>query len=913
MNKCLKIDRESELPWIQEYLDIMPTILVVLNRDGSIHLINRVGCQMLGYTAQELIHQNWFELFVPEAFMEGVQQTFASLMAGNVEPVRYYENGIRTKQGNEVIVGWHNDVLRDHQGNITGLISVGEDITLRKQAESQLLETRKNLAEVQTLAGMGAWEFIPSTREFKGSDEWWKLHYLDKDTLSVETIMSMMHPEDKASVIPRINDFLGSEGDTINIVFRHIRGDGQTIWLRLKGKTIRDENQKIIKKTGFAQDITEQRKAQEQLISFLENSPDAMILTNHLHEIMMFNRAAEQLFGYKRNELQGLSYETIISHELQIEQLEAMSPSESILSDILFHSKDNSYELTGIRKDKTRFLAEITINSFGTAENRSTVLVVRDIGPYHELEQAVLENRKKFESIFDNVAEAIIVFDLKSLQIEDMNQAALQLFQIAPLEDLNHAALGLFHVYQFPRSSSRSIMDLVAEKSEILNLQFHIQTGVYQQEPIKLIMTRNNKTNFMVSFKPSVIRIRGVIKVVAMITDLTQVMQEEANRRKKEELARQMQKQETLGLLSSGIAHDFNNVLMGILGYSELLSGMIKEGTPEFSFLEEIQKAGLRAADLVSQILNYSRSDDVDITAMDPLPIFKESTKMMMATFSKNIKIEIRHDSPVSMIRSNPTQLQQILINLCTNAAHAMEQTGGILRIELQERHCTRQTTPALPENGNYLVLKVQDTGCGIPPDVMKNIFDPFFTTKPQGKGTGLGLSIVQKIVMRQNGLLEVESEVGKGTRFTVFFRTALPETVSTVTDEFVDISGKEKILLVDDEITIIQSLKEGLSKKGYEVITVDSSVEAITLFEKSPYSFDALITDFDMPVLNGLELSRKIKRIRQDIPILMMSGLADTMDMEEVQAAGISLKLSKPISFKILFAKLRQLLDQVS
>ncbi|MBF0236820.1 MAG: PAS domain S-box protein [SAR324 cluster bacterium] len=911
MNKDLEISRESELPWIQEYLDIMPTILVVLNRDGSIRLVNRVGCEILGYTEKELVHQNWFELFVPEAFMEGVKQTFASLMAGNVEPVRYYENGIRTKQGNEVIVGWHNNVLRDQQGNITGLISVGEDITLRKQAEAQLLETRDNLLEVQKLAGMGYWEFIPQIGVVKWSDEVWKMLQKPKEELTMEKILKWIHPDDEPLVIPKIKAFMTVE-ESINIVFRFFRGDGQIRWMRVKGRTLRNNTQNIIKKTGFAQDITEPRQIQEQLTSFVENSPDAMILTNHLHEIIMFNRAAEQLFGYKRNELQGLSYETIISHELQIEQLESISQSESILSDILFRSRDNSYELTGIRKDKTRFVAEMTLNSFETAESRSTVLVVRDIGPYHELEQAVLENRKKFESIFYNAAEAIIVFDLNSLQIEDMNQAALQLFKIYQLEDMK-AALQLFQVHQRPRSSFRSIMDLVAEKSEILNLQYFIQTGVYQQEPIKLIMTRDDKTNFMVSFKPSVIRIRGVIKVVAMITDLTQVMQEEASRRKKEELARQMQKQETLGLLSSGIAHDFNNVLMGILGYSELLSGLIEEGTPEFSFLEVIQKAGLRAADLVSQILNYSRGDDIDITAMDPLPIFKESTKMLMATFSKNIKIEVRHDSPVSMIRSNPTQLQQILINLCTNAAHAMEETGGILRIELKERHCTKQTTPALPEDGNYLVLKVQDTGCGIPPEVMKNIFDPFFTTKPQGKGTGLGLSIVHKIVTRQNGLIEVESEVGKGTLFTVFFKTALPETVSTVTDEFVDISGKEKILLVDDEITIVQSLNEGLSKKGYEVITVDSSVEAITLFEKSPYSFDALITDFDMPVLNGLELSRKIKRIRQDIPILMMSGLADAMDKEEVQAAGISLKLSKPISFKILFAKLRQLLDQVS
>ena len=373
----------------------------------------------------------------------------------------------------------------------------------------------------------------------------------------------------------------------------------------------------------------------------------------------------------------------------------------------------------------------------------------------------------------------------------------------------------------------------------------------------------------------------------------------------------QAQKLQAIGQLAGGIAHDFNNILAGIMGFTEL--AMIQAGPDKAieRHLNGIFTGCRRARDLVNQILTFSRRQTPEKRNLKIQPVLMEALKLVRATIPSSIEIQTDFPKDKPVVSADPTQIHQMVINLCTNAAHAMASHGGVLRVGLSE---TRVSPKAIPpfvglKEGSYLVLTISDDGHGMSREVREKLFDPFFTTKETGRGTGLGLSVVHGIVKSHGGAIAVESEPGKGSTFRVYLPAA-GETGSTEPATAPKPrGGSETILFVDDEPTLGLIAKESLESLGYAVVPTTSSTEALKWVEADPARFHLVITDRTMPNLSGIELSRKIKAIRKDLPLIMCTGLFEAGIESLAESAGIGQCISKPLERVALAAAVRKAL----
>ena len=373
----------------------------------------------------------------------------------------------------------------------------------------------------------------------------------------------------------------------------------------------------------------------------------------------------------------------------------------------------------------------------------------------------------------------------------------------------------------------------------------------------------------------------------------------------------QGQKMEAIGTLAGGIAHDFNNILGAIFGYTELALNDLedKEGLEEF--LNEILGSARRARDLVRHILAFSRKSDMDQKPISPRFVVKEAVKLLRASLPSSIDIQLSLNSH-AMVYGNVTQIHQVIMNLATNAGYAMRDGGGVLNISLDEIEDNSEFHSRYPElpSGNLVRITVSDTGHGIPVEVLERIFDPFFTTKPVGEGTGLGLSVVHGIVKSFGGEIIVESEVQKGTTFYVLIPILDVELFDVTEKEGLgDLSGgQERILVVDDEISIAQTSKFMLEKMGYRVQSFSCSSSAWEAFSSDPDAFDLILTDYTMPRMLGTALSEKVRTLRKDIPIILTSGnLSITEDIDALHPISL---LKKPAASVEIAEAVRKALD---
>ena len=366
-----------------------------------------------------------------------------------------------------------------------------------------------------------------------------------------------------------------------------------------------------------------------------------------------------------------------------------------------------------------------------------------------------------------------------------------------------------------------------------------------------------------------------------------------------EEQLRQSQKMEAIGTLAGGIAHDFNNILTAILGNAEMGLVRVPEGNDVRHHFAEILKATKRARDLVKQILTFSRQEQQQPRPLHLGTIIKEVLKLLRATLPSTIEIRSNLSSPGGVVLADPIQIHQLVMNLCTNAAHAMQQGGGTMEVSLSQ--VTVEDGRGFPEltlkPGAFVELSVSDTGTGIDPAIMARIFDPFFTTKPIGEGSGMGLAVVHGIVQSLKGGLRVESGLGKGSTFRILLPMAAEAAGQEV--EMVPPAAVEdkqgRILLVDDEDILLRIGHQMLEHLGYRVTSVSSSLDAIECFQRQPQAFDLVITDQTMPKMTGADLAVALLEIRQDIPIILCSGYAVPIDEERMKELGIRELVQKP------------------
>ncbi len=381
---------------------------------------------------------------------------------------------------------------------------------------------------------------------------------------------------------------------------------------------------------------------------------------------------------------------------------------------------------------------------------------------------------------------------------------------------------------------------------------------------------------------------------------------------KLEERLQQAQKMESIGTLAGGIAHDFNNILHIMIGNAELALDDVPESNTAYANIEEIKKAGLRASGIVKQLLSFSRESGDELRPIDIVSVIRDALDLLRATIPTTIDVRRNLPDIDETVIADPNQINQVIMNLCINAAQAMDDSGGIIEVSAEKvvlDDSCEEKIPELPED-NYIKVTVSDTGSGIDPEFIDRIFDPYFTTRQVGQGSGMGLAVVHGIVKSHGGAVTVDSEVGKGSAFHLYFPLA-DEKIGKGASMTMQIQrGNENILFVDDEISIVNMMERNLSRLGYHLETMVDPEEAMELFQSKSDQIDLVITDMTMPQMTGIQLCEALRQIRPDLPIILCTGHSDLIDEEKAQQLGIAAYVMKPIAKQEMSRIIREVLD---
>ncbi|MBU0681723.1 MAG: DUF3365 domain-containing protein [Proteobacteria bacterium] len=521
----------------------------------------------------------------------------------------------------------------------------------------------------------------------------------------------------------------------------------------------------------------------------------------------------------------------------------------------------------------------------------------KEIGERLLAEEKIKAASERFNAVLDSIDALIYVADMESYELLFVNKYGRDTWgDIAGKICWQTLQSGLEGPCSFCTNSR-----LVGEDGA--------PTGIYVWEFQNLVNHR------WYECRDQAIRwIDGRMVRLEIATDITARIDAEQENQKLEVQLRQAQKMEAIGTLAGGIAHDFNNILTPILGYAELVQEEMAPGSKVWKNQGEIIKAGNRAKELVKQILAFSRQHEQQRLPIQIHLVVKEALKLLRSSLPTTIEIKQNIDSQCGYILADPTMIHQVMMNLCTNAYHAMREKGGTLAVSLSAAKIGPDDyiDELHLEAGDYLRLEVSDTGCGMTPQVRERIFEPYFTTRAQGEGSGMGLSVVHGIVSGLGGHITVYSELDQGTTFHVYFPKYAEQgnAVSPVTAPSATPTGHEHILVVDDEPSVVDVIDQFLSPLGYQVTTFVDPQRALEVFKTTPTAFNLVITDMTMPHMNGMDLAGKLLAVRPELPIILCTGFSEIINEEKVRAMGLRRLVMKPVLKSEIAQVVREVLD---
>jgi PAS domain S-box-containing protein len=683
----------------------------------------------------------------------------------------------------------------------------------------------------------------------------------------------------------------------------NIRKDGTHVVIETSGVPILDDEGRLLSYRGIDRDISERKRMEEALRKseamysmITQNMSDTLWLMDMNLKPIWISPSVERKRGYVLDQIQTMPLEKQLTPPSLRTVLEAVAVE---LAPERLGQKDLeislSMELEFCRKDGSTYWSDV---KFSVIRDRQgcpigVLGVGRDIDERKRAEEALRQSEERFSKAFHISPAPTLINAFDDGRCVDVNDSFLRLLGYTREEMIGRTEAEL-RVWETRDDYNRAVRKL-AGQGFILGAPLHLRTkdGKIRDVLVSAELITLNDRRFALS----------------ICYDVTE-------QRRLESQLRRSQKMEAVGTLSGGIAHDFNNILGAVMGYTEIAL-MEPETPPRLKrYLEQIHKAGERATYLVQQILTFSRQGEEKPQPMRVSPIIKEVLQLLRASFPSTIRIRQEIQAEHDTVLADPTQIHQIMMNLCTNAAHAMRESKGELTIRLASVDI-RARDPLLIHHalaaGRYLNLTVGDTGVGIEPAIMERIFDPFFTTKEPGEGTGMGLAVVHGIVKSCCGAVTVKSDVGQGAEFNVYFPLLPEEPEGRLGAGVAEpvAGGKERLLFVDDEDVLVQVGREMLRGLGYEVVGCTGSLEALELFRSQPERFDLVITDMTMPNMTGVELFREIRKIRPSTPVILCSGFSEAMTREKAQALGVSEFIQKPIVYQQIAPAIRRVLDR--
>jgi len=642
--------------------------------------------------------------------------------------------------------------------------------------------------------------------------------------------------------------------------------------------------------------ITERKQAEQkaaQLAAIVQSSEDVIIGKNLDGIITSWNRGAEKIYGYTASEIIGKPISTLLPSGLEDEVLQILGKIES-------EEHIEHYETVRRRKDGRDIFMSLTISPIRNAEGRivGASTIGRDITERKRAEETLRENKSRLDLAIRSANMGVWSWDIHENK-RYFDHKVCYLLGIDQAKFTGTADDFFNVVHPDDREMLKSALTRTIEQDVPYETEYR---AVWPDGSVHYIIAR---AKLFRDETGQPLRVNG------LAWDITERKLAEEQRAKLEAELQQAQKLETIGTLAGGIAHDFNNILQPIMGYTEMELNDLSPSNPLRKSLEEVLKASLRAKELIRQILAISRStEEQQRIPIDISSIIKEALKLLRSSLPSSI--EMRQKIRKSVALADPTQIHQVLMNLCTNAAHAMGDKGilevRLSPVDLSESDLADQAIFDL-KPGAYLRLSVSDTGSGIDAKTMERIFDPYFTTKEVGKGSGLGLAVINGIVKRHEGAITVQSVPGKGTTFSIYFPRLDSRPEATMQVEDPPQRGSERILLVDDEPALMEMATSILERLGYKVTGQTDSVTALEVFRSSPDEFDLVITDYTMPNLTGMDLAKEVRRIRPDIRIMLCTGFSEKITPDHMKELGVGL-LMKPYGMREISEAIRKTLD---
>jgi PAS domain S-box-containing protein len=792
-------------------------------------------------------------------------------------------------------------VYRDRFGRPVRITGISWDFTELRAAQEALRESEERLRLSLEAINDGLWDWNLPSGKAVFSPRWFTMLGYEPYEFpqTYDAWKTLLHPEDVDWTIREIKEHI-SRGEGYAIETRMRTKTGGWRWILTRGGVVeRDAAGNPVRLVGTHSDITERKRAEEEvreneeiLEAVFRLSPVGICVRDADGNYLHVNDEYCRTFEFSKEELIGRNFSLILPPG----EVEA---AKATYSRFVIENLPRPRERKRRRKDGAIVYTEATDCILSREKGDVAVItVVRDISRRKRTEESLLYSEDRYRRLFED--------------------AVLGIFRSTPdgkIISVNPAFARMF-AFESPEQARDQVNDVGADLYVDPSRRHEIVRRIFDAKGPILVENRfRRKDGNLFTGNLHLWAVRDgdgkLLCLEGFVEDITERKVAEQEKEKLEARLHQAQKLEAIGTLAGGIAHDFNNILAPIIGYTEMALNDVTQSHPMRHGLEQVLSAAFRAKDLVKQILAFGRSGkEQQQRPVEIGSVVKEALELLKASLPSSI--EMRQNIESGVASADATQIHQVLLNLCTNAAHAMDDKGildiRLCRVDLSLRDMADQSITDL-KPGPYLKLSVSDTGSGMDKKTLLRIFDPYFTSKEVGKGSGLGLAVVLGIVKRHDGAITVCSEPGKGTVFHVYLPRVNDEFESTVKVDNVLPGGSERILLVDDEPTVMQMGTTALERLGYKVTSSADSVIALELVQAGPCDFDLIITDFTMPKMTGLDFTREVRQILPHIPILLCTGFSEKITRRSLEELEVGL-LMKPYGMKQLSETVRKVLE---
>lgn len=917
-----RIKIESELQMLAAVVENSSELVNLSDLDGRMIFLNGAGQRMLGILPDDITKRAVMDV-IPDESMSRVKNELlqTALKEGRWEGELQYRNLLTG-----ILIDVHAMVftIRSPDGEPLYLANVSLDITERKRAENALISKNRELNDII--------EFLPDATiviDKEGKVIAWNRAIEEMTGTDKKDVLGKPHRA--ASVYfygeerPSLLNLLDTSDEDLKSRYCYVDKKGKTLYAETfvpciyggKGATVFATAAPLFDVDGnrvgaieSIRDITESKKKEEavlrseqQLSDIINFLPDATFVIDKEGRVIAWNRAMEEMTGIQAGEMLGkdnFEYALPFYGERRPILIDlVLRPREELEAEYDYVERKGAViageaYMPALRGGEAYLFGKAGALFDPKGNLTGAIESIRDITERRRVEEALVQAKEQFRGIFENSMDGIYQSTPEGRFIS-VNPAFSQILGYDTPEEVLSTITDIpAQIYAYPEHRAK-LLRLINEQGRVLNFETRF--------------LRKDKSIAWVT-----LNVRAARDKTGRIDYLEGTAKDITERKILEDRLVQMQKTEAIGTLAGGIAHDFNNILAPIIGYSEMSLRELPADSRLHLFIEQVLRSAFRAKDLVKQILTFSRKTEQERKPVQVSSLVEETHQMLRATLPTTIEINQKIDKAAAKltVMADPTQIHQVLMNLATNAAHAMRKTGGVLSITLDKADIDSTLGTEIPglDDGSYLRLTVADTGLGMSEEVMQRVFDPYFTTKGPEEGTGLGLAVVYGIVKGLSGGITVSSKPGEGAAFQVFFPTAEVSQTASIAVSGRLPSGSGRILVVDDEQYVAEMLKEMLEHLGYQVTVRYSSIDALKVFQAQHARLDLVITDQTMPHMTGPDLAKEILKIRPDIPIILITGFSEMIDEFRARKLGIKGFLMKPVALRQLAEEVKKHLD---